>query len=212
VGVGQRRVVLTTPQGRIFNQTLAAELSTYEELVFICGHYEGYDERIRAWADEEISLGDFVGTGGELPAMLMIDAVARLWPGVLGQGHSLAEESYTKGLLEYPQYTRPPEFAGECVPEILLSGHHAHIARWRRKESWRRTFQRRPDIFARLLEQGQVDSTDYLLLEELRAELPNLAPWRERWQFAAGPPKKRRAHRDRVSQQLAAQPQTDDAE
>ncbi|MDR3288758.1 MAG: tRNA (guanosine(37)-N1)-methyltransferase TrmD [Peptococcaceae bacterium] len=192
---GRRSVILLTPQGRVFDQALAAELSQYDELVFICGHYEGYDERVRSLADEEISVGDFVVTGGELPAMIMIDAVSRLWPGVLGDSLSVVEESHSGELLEYPHYTRPPEFAGLQVPEVLLSGHHANIARWRRKEAWRRTFLRRPEIIEGILERLLLSGDDYLLLEELAREMPTLAELRERWQFARPPLKARKNRR-----------------
>jgi tRNA (guanine37-N1)-methyltransferase len=175
---GQRRVVLLSPQGEVFNQSKAKEWSQLDELVFICGHYEGFDERIRGLADEEASLGDFVLTGGELAAMVMIDAVARLLPGVLGEMASAEEDSHSEGLLEYPQYTRPPVFEGMKVPEVLLSGHHLHIAQWRRKESLRRTYLKRPDLFAKLQFQVQ----DYPLLEELLLEYPELEGERYRWE------------------------------
>ena len=143
-------IILMTPQGRVFNQTIAHELAGHPRLVLLCGHYEGVDERVREHlVTDEISIGDYVLTGGELPAMVVLDAVARLVPGVLDPG-SLGEESHSAGLLEYPQYTRPPEFRGWTVPEILLSGNHGAIARWRRREALRRTWQRRPDLLARL--------------------------------------------------------------
>lgn len=146
---GGPRVILLTPQGRCFDQAMARQLSGEPWLVLICGHYEGFDERIRLrLATDEISIGDYVLTGGEIPALVMVDAISRLVPGVLGGEHSLAEESHTTGLLEYPQYTRPPDYRGDGIPPILLSGHHAEIARWRRRESLRRTFQRRPDLLA----------------------------------------------------------------
>ncbi|KLU61069.1 tRNA (guanine-N(1)-)-methyltransferase [Peptococcaceae bacterium CEB3] len=187
-GASGRRIVLLSPQGRMFSQRIAAELSRYEELVFLCGHYEGFDERIRALADEEVSLGDFVLTGGELAAAAMIDAIARLVPGVLGQSASLREESCADGVLEYPQYTRPEDFEGRQVPEVLLSGHHARIARWRRKESLRRTFLRRPDLWERLVFKAE----DYSVLEELAEEIPSLEEWRDRWRDLAPRPKTRR--------------------
>ena len=134
------RVVYMTPQGRPFTQRIAEELSQEENLVFLCGHYEGIDERIiEEIVTDEISLGDFVLTGGELAAITIIDAVSRLVPGVLGKEDSFADESFSDGLLEYPQYTRPPVFHGKEVPEILLSGHHANIAKWRREQSLIRT-------------------------------------------------------------------------
>lgn len=185
---GKRRVVLLSPQGRVFNQNLAESWSKLNELVFICGHYEGFDERIRSLADEEVSLGDFVLTGGELAAMVMIDAVARLVPGVLGESASFEEDSYSAGLLEYPQYTRPPEFEGMKVPEVLLSGHHARIESWRRKESLRRTFLKRPD----LMEKFEFVPEDYLLLEELAQEHPEIKEWRARWEYLKPKPKRRR--------------------
>ena len=183
-----RRIVLLSPQGRVFTQAVAAELSRYEELVFLCGHYEGFDERVRELSDEEVSLGDFVLTGGELAASVIIDAIARLVPGVLGQSASLQEESHSAGVLEYPQYTRPEDFEGKKVPEILLSGHHAQIARWRRKEGLRRTFLRRPDLWERLTFRAE----DYSILEELVEEFPELGEWRDRWKDLAPRPKKRR--------------------
>ena len=188
VPAGRRRTVLMSPQGQVFQQATAKRWSEYDELVFICGHYEGFDERIRELADEEASLGDYVLTGGELASMVMIDAVARLVPGVLGAETSAAEESHTVSRLEYPQYTRPADFEGRQVPEVLLSGHHALIERWRRKESLRRTFWRRPDLFRSIC----FEADDYALLEELASEYPELAAERERWQHLCPPPKKRR--------------------
>lgn len=139
-------IILMTPQGRLFTQAVAQELVQHPRLLLVCGHYEGVDERVRQHlATDEISIGDYVLTGGELPAMVVLDAVARLVPGVLDPG-SLGEESHSAGLLEYPQYTRPPQFRGWPVPEMLLSGNHAAIARWRRREALRRTWQRRPDL------------------------------------------------------------------
>ncbi|HEY8490896.1 MAG TPA: tRNA (guanosine(37)-N1)-methyltransferase TrmD [Dehalococcoidia bacterium] len=143
-------VILMSPQGRRFHQGLAAELARERRLLLICGHYEGVDERVREHlATDEISIGDYVLSGGELPAMVVVDAVVRLLPGVLGSAESVAEESYAGGLLEYPQYTRPAEFRGWRVPAILLSGHHAEIARWRRRQSLLRTALRRPDLLER---------------------------------------------------------------
>ena len=141
------RVILLSPQGRLFEQAMAIELSTLPHLVLICGHYEGVDERVREHlVDEELSIGDYVLTGGELAAMVLVDAVARLLPGVLGAGDSIVEESHSSGLLEYPQYTRPAQFRGWRVPDILLSGNHAEIARWRRRRALERTRERRPDL------------------------------------------------------------------
>jgi len=140
-------VILLTPQGRRFSQSIASELAQYDWLMLICGHYEGVDERIREHlVDDEISIGDYVLTGGELPAMVVADAVVRLLPGVLGSGESLLYESHTGGLLEYPQYTRPEVFRGWEVPEVLRSGNHGEIARWRRIQTIKRTAERRPDL------------------------------------------------------------------
>jgi len=139
-------VILATPQGARFDHATATRLSGLERLIIVCGRYEGVDERIRAFVDMELSIGDYVLTGGEIPALAVIDAVGRLVPGVLGCGDSAADESFAEGLLEYPQYTRPDEFRGMRVPDELLSGNHAEIERWRRAESIRRTQERRPDL------------------------------------------------------------------
>lgn len=140
-------ILLLTPQGRLFNQTIAADLAKYDWLILICGHYEGLDERIREHlVTHEISIGDYVLTGGELASMVVVDTVVRLIPGVLGSGESLLYESHTGGLLEYPQYTRPEVFRDWKVPDVLLSGNHAQIAKWRREQSILRTAQRRPDL------------------------------------------------------------------
>lgn len=139
--------ILMTPQGQPFKQSKARELSGKEHLIFLCGHYEGFDERIREHlVDEELSLGDFVLTGGEVAAMAMIEASVRLLPGVVGKEESVADESFSDGLLEYPHYTRPEVFNGWLVPEVLLSGHHAKIEEWRRQQSIERTQKRRPDL------------------------------------------------------------------
>lgn len=149
---GRARVVLLCPTGRRFDQPLASELSGEDHLLLLCPSYEGVDERIReALVDDEVSVGDFVLTSGNLPAMMVVDAVTRLLPGVLGDEASAVDESFSHGLLEYPHYTRPAEFRGMRVPEVLLSGHHAEIGRWRREESLRRTEQRRPDLLAQWL-------------------------------------------------------------
>ena len=141
-------VVLMSPQGRVFDQAAALRLSKLNApIILVCGHYEGIDERVRSFVDEEISIGNFVLTGGELGALVVSDAVCRLWPGVLGNDESSVDESFSDGWLEYPQYTRPSEFRGMHVPEILLNGNHAEIAKWRRCESIRRTEIRRPDLF-----------------------------------------------------------------
>lgn len=158
--------VLLTPQGARFTQAHARRFSELDTITLVCGRYEGFDERVRGLVDEEVSLGDFVLLGGEIAALAVIEATARLLPGVLGNAQSAADESHAEGLLEYPQYTRPEEFRGEKVPEILLSGHHAAIARWRRKESLRRTLERRPDLLAA----AELSEEDRVLLEEIRAE------------------------------------------
>src|SRR6059036_1180974 len=144
------RVILMAPAGRLFDQALARELSRKEHLLFICGSYEGVDERVReALVDDEISIGDYVLTNGGLPAMVVIEAVTRLLPGVLGDEQSAVDESFSHGLLEYPHYTRPAEFRGMKVPEVLLSGHHAEIEKWRAAQARRRTAERRPDLLKR---------------------------------------------------------------
>ena len=141
------RVILTSPAGRPFRQEIAQELAGEEHLLLVCGSYEGFDERVReCLADDELSIGDYVLTNGALPAMVIIDAVTRLLPGVLGDDESSVDESFSDGLLEYPQYTRPAEFRGMSVPEVLLSGDHAAIERWRREQARIRTGQRRPDL------------------------------------------------------------------
>ncbi len=144
------KVVLLTPQGRLLNHQVVEELAAEQRLILICGHYEGVDERVReSLVDDEISVGDYVLSGGEPAAMVLVDAVARHQPGVLGSELSLEEESHAQGLLEYPQYTRPPDFRGMTIPEVLLSGHHAEIAKWRRRQSVLRTARRRPDLLAK---------------------------------------------------------------
>jgi tRNA (guanine37-N1)-methyltransferase len=141
------RVILLSPAGRAFNQAIARELALVDDLLLVSGHYEGFDERVRAeLADDELSIGDYVLTNGALPAMVIIDAVTRLLPGALGDDESAQEESFSHGLLEYPQYTRPAEFRGMKVPEVLLSGNHAEIAKWRAEQSRQRTKERRPDL------------------------------------------------------------------
>lgn len=161
----QSRIILTSPQGEVFTQAKAVELAACPHLVFICGHYEGVDERVREHlVTEELSIGDYVLTGGELPALVILDAVIRLIPGVLGAEQSALEESFSDGLLEYPQYTRPADFRGWTIPEVLLSGHHAEIAKWRRRESLKRTLERRPD----LLEAADLSDADRRFLEELK--------------------------------------------
>ena len=163
--IGHRpRVVYMTPQGRTFTQKIAEELAKEEELVFLCGHYEGVDERVLEMiATDYLSAGDYVLTGGELPAMMMIDCISRLVPGVLNNDVSAEFESFHDNLLEYPQYSRPEEFMGKKVPEILLSGHHANIEKWRREQSIIRTLERRPE----LLEEAVLSQKEKLFLEEL---------------------------------------------
>lgn len=157
------RVILLSPQGRIFRQEVAFELSRLEHICLVCGRYEGVDERIRThYVDDEISLGDYVLTGGELPALVVLDSVARLVPGVLGSDESITEESFVGGLLEYPHYTRPEVFEAHRVPEILLSGNHGAIHRWRRQQSLLRTWQRRQD----LLNEDELSNEDRKLLSE----------------------------------------------
>lgn len=165
----QGKIVLMSPQGLPFNQKMALELSREQSLSFICGHYEGFDERIRSLAHYEISIGDYVLTGGELPAMVVIDAVSRMIPGVLGEEESAYTDSFADGFLEYPQYTRPREFRGLSVPEVLLSGNHEKIRLWRRQESLRRTLKRRPDLF----QDNQLSDEDKILLTQIRKEESN---------------------------------------
>lgn len=161
------RVILTSPQGRRFDQALASELSKERHLVLICGRYEGVDERVRvALVDDEISIGDYVLTGGELPAMVLVDAVMRLVPGVLGAEEGAREDSFASGLLEWPQYTRPREWRGLEVPEVLLSGDHARVARWRRRMALERTWLRRPDLLA----DAALSEEDRRLLAEIQRE------------------------------------------
>jgi len=160
-------VVLTSPDGRPFSHVEAERLSRLGHVVLLCGRYEGVDERVRQFvATEELSIGDYVLTGGELPALVIVDAVARFVPGVVGDGESVRLDSFGRGLLDFPQYTRPAEHAGHAVPEVLLSGHHAEIRRWRRREALRRTIERRPD----LLPKAALDEEDRDLLRELLRE------------------------------------------
>ncbi len=161
------RILITTPQGRTFDQAFAKELAEERHLVFICGHYEGIDERVHQhMVTDEVSIGDYVLTGGELPALVMTDAVARLLPGVVGKTASPHEDSFWNSLLDYPHYTRPAEFMGWPVPDVLLSGHHAEVAKWRRREALRRTFTRRPDLLAH----AELSKADRAFLKELEAE------------------------------------------
>lgn len=161
---GLGKVILLDPAGRKFDQKVAEELSQEKHLTFICGHYEGYDERIRERVTDEISLGDFVLTGGELGAMVVIDATVRLLPDVLGNRESALGDSFSMGLLEYPQYTRPADFRGMKVPEVLTSGNHQKIAEWRNKEALRRTYERRPD----LLENYELSTQEEKWLREFK--------------------------------------------
>lgn len=142
----QIKTILLTPQGEVYNQRTACRLRQVDNLILICGHYEGFDERIREYCDLEISVGDYVLTGGEVPAMVIVDSVVRLLPGVLGDDQSSHDESHTDCLLEYPQYTRPEEYEGEKVPEILMNGNHAAIDKWRREQAIDRTKTKRPDL------------------------------------------------------------------
>ncbi len=161
------RVIHLTPQGRPLDQERVRELSSLDHLTLLCGRYEGIDERVRElFVDEEISIGDYVLSGGEFAAMVVIDAISRLLPGVLGSDRSAVEDSFFNSLLEYPQYTRPFEFMGRTVPEVLLSGNHSAISRWRRKEALKRTLTRRPDLLARAV----LSREDQDLLEEIRKE------------------------------------------
>jgi tRNA (guanine37-N1)-methyltransferase len=161
------RVVMLSPQGKPFTQGVAQELSATSRIVLLCGHYEGFDERVREHlVTDEISVGDYVLTGGELPALVVMDAVARLVPGVLGNEDSRHDDSFSDGLLEYPQYTRPPDFRGWRVPDILLSGNHAEIASWRRKEQIRRTQLRRPDLWSAF----EPSKSDLKLINQLTDE------------------------------------------
>ena len=158
-------VILLSPQGERFDQEMAWELSKYDQLILICGRYEGVDERVRILcAEKEISIGDYILTGGELAALVVIDAVSRLIPGVLGGQFSNVEESFSNGLLEYPQYTRPRVFKGLEVPEVLLSGNHEQIKKWRRREAIKRTLERRPD----LLKKARLSEEDLSFIEELK--------------------------------------------
>ena len=164
---GPMRVLMTSPQGRRFTHEDAQRLSGCEHLVVLCGRYEGFDERIRERVDEELSIGDYVLTGGELPALVILDAVARFVPGVVGDEQSVAADSFNRGLLDFPQYTRPAEVAsGLKVPDVLLSGNHGEIRRWRKREALSRTLDRRPDLLAA----AKLDDEEEEILKELRHE------------------------------------------
>jgi tRNA (guanine37-N1)-methyltransferase len=160
-------VVLLSPQGRTFTQAEAVRLAALGHVALLCGRYEGMDERVRELvATEELSIGDYVLSGGELAALVVVDAVSRLVPGVVGDEQSVVEESFSRGLLDYPHYTRPAEVAGRRVPEVLLSGHHAEVRRWRRKAALARTLERRPELLA----EAALDEEDRRLLEEIKKE------------------------------------------
>jgi tRNA (guanine37-N1)-methyltransferase len=160
-------LILLTPQGRLFTQAVARELAAHERLLLICGRYEGVDERVRQYlATDEISVGDYVLTGGEVPAMVVVDTVVRLIPGVLGDPGATVDDSHASGLLEYPHYTRPALYRGYPVPEVLLSGHHAEVDRWRRREALRRTHERRPGLLAH----ADLSQADRDFLAQLEAE------------------------------------------
>lgn len=161
------RVILLDPAGRRFDQAFAEELAQEEELIFICGHYEGYDERIKTLVTDEVSLGDFVLTGGELAAMTMVDATVRLIPEVIGKEASHQDDSFSSGLLEYPQYTRPYDFRGMTVPDVLMSGHHENIRKWRLYESLKKTYLRRPD----LLENYTFSDEERTILDQIKEEM-----------------------------------------
>jgi tRNA (guanine37-N1)-methyltransferase len=161
-------VVLLTPQGRIFTQRVAEELARHERIALLCGRYEGVDERIREHlVTDEISVGDYVLTGGELPALIIIDAISRLIPGVLGDPTGAEDDSHSMGLLEYPHYTRPPEFRGWKVPDVLLSGDHGKIEKWRREQALLRTYNKRPDM----LEKAELSEEDQKIIERLKSKV-----------------------------------------
>ena len=162
---GKKKVVLLTPQGQLFDQSIALSLSKLQQIILVCGRYEGVDERVRSrYVDMEISIGDYILTGGELPAMIIVEAVSRLIPGILGGERSNLEESFEDCLLEYPQYTRPRVFKGDEVPPVLLSGDHKKIRLWRRAQSIKRTLEKRPD----LLERANLSEIDKSILEEVK--------------------------------------------
>ena len=163
---GPLTVILTSPQGKPFTQADAQRLSAVDHVVLLCGRYEGFDDRIRQRVTEELSIGDYVLTGGELPALVILDAVARLVPGVVGDDQSVVAESFNRGLLDFPQYTRPAEVDDLRVPDVLLSGNHAAIRRWRKKQALARTLERRPELLAA----AQLDEEEEAILKELRHE------------------------------------------
>lgn len=167
-GILNTPIILLTPQGRVFNQSIAKELSQHAHIALICGRYEGIDERIREHlVTDEISIGDYVLTGGEIPALMLIDAISRLLPNVLGDPTGAEDDSHAMGLLEYPHYTRPPEFRGWQAPEILLSGDHAKIDKWRRQQALERTFKKRPDM----LEKAELSKEDKKFIESLKSKV-----------------------------------------
>ncbi|WP_125588687.1 tRNA (guanosine(37)-N1)-methyltransferase TrmD [Companilactobacillus jidongensis] len=163
---GKKRVILLDPAGKTFNTSMARDFAKEDQLVFICGHYEGFDERIKDLVTDEVSIGDYILTGGELPTMSMIDATLRFVPGVLGNSVSAEDESFSNGLLEYPQYSRPADFRGKEVPEVLTSGDHEKIRIWRLKESLRKTLERRPD----LLDTVELSNEEKHFLREIKSE------------------------------------------
>ena len=163
--MGKSQVILTTPQGRPFDQTIAIELAQCDGLILVCGRYEGVDERVRSFVDDEISIGDYILSGGETAAMVIVDAVSRLIPGVISEDSHSQGESFYNGLLEYPQYTRPPVFEDMDVPQVLLEGHHAKIERWRKVQALKRTLARRPDLLKNNSSEEYQD-----LLEEIKTE------------------------------------------
>lgn len=164
-------IILLTPQGRVFNQTIAKELSAYPRILLLCGRYEGIDERIREHlVTDEISIGDYVLTGGEIPALILIDAISRLLPNVLGDPTGAEDDSHSMGLLEYPHYTRPPEFRGWKAPDVLLSGDHGKIDKWRRQQALERTFKKRPDM----LETAELTKEDIRFIERLKRQANDL--------------------------------------
>lgn len=167
--IGNGKFILLTPQGRLLNWEICEKLAKIEHICLICGRYEGIDERIREFIDDEISIGDYILSGGEIAALVLIDATIRLLPGVLGNDKSITEESFKEHLLEYPQYTRPENFLGLEVPKVLLSGNHEEIRKWRRKEAIRRTLLRRPDLLSRFIPNDE----DKKFLMEVLEEIPH---------------------------------------
>jgi tRNA (guanine37-N1)-methyltransferase len=167
ISVAGAQVILPSPQGEVFTRQIAETLAKFPQLIFICGRYEGVDERVReAVVNRELSIGDFVTMGGEFPSLVMVEAIARFVPGVVGCQESVAEDSFQQSLLDFPHYTRPEEYRGKRVPEILLSGHHEQIRRWRRKMALQRTVERRPD----LLKRSMLTEEDQVLLSEIESE------------------------------------------